>query len=137
MKLTISYNGQFYVGIIEVVSQNTLKAYRYIFGAEPKEQEIMDFVNKDLLRFIERHDQKGITIQQDAPRKVNPKRLQRMVAKEMKQSGISTKAQEAIKEEYAQRKKEKSGKIKQIKDELKQFKRDLKIQKAKNKHKGK
>ncbi|WP_338749216.1 YjdF family protein [Bacillus sp. FJAT-52991] len=136
MKLTIYYDGQFYVGIIEMVSGKTLKAYRYIFSAEPKDQEILDFINRDLLKHIEKHDQKGITIQNDLPKKVNPKRLQRMVSKEMKQANISTKAQEAIQEEYALRKKEKSRKNKHQQEELKRFKRELKIQKAKKKHKG-
>lgn len=137
MKLTVFYDGQFYVGIIEMVSGNTLKAYRYVFGAEPKDQEILEFVNKDLLKWIEKFDQKGITIKNGVPKKVNPKRLQRMVAKEMEKDKISTKAQEAIQQEYEQRKKEKSTQSKQVKDELKKLKRDLKIQKAKDKHKGK
>lgn len=70
MKLTIYYDGQFYVGIIEVTSGNTLKAYRHIFGSEPKDQEVLEFVNRDLLKHIEKHDQKGITIQNGRPKKI-------------------------------------------------------------------
>ncbi|HHY73053.1 MAG TPA: YjdF family protein [Bacillus bacterium] len=137
MKLTIFYDGQFYVGIIEIVSVNTLKAYRYMFGREPKDQEVLEFINLVLLKYIEQHDQKGIAINQIIPKKVNPKRLQRTVSKEMKQAKISTKAQEAIKEDYSQKKKEKSRKNKYLRDSLKRYKREIKIQKAKNKHKGK
>lgn len=136
MKQTVYFDGQFYVGIIEVVSRNTLKAYRHIFGNEPKDQEILELVNKNLLKLIDQHVQNGSSVQQVIPKKINPKRLQRIVSKEMKVTGISTKAQEAIKDEYTQRKKENSKKNKHNLDELKQLKRDKKTQKAKNKHKG-
>jgi hypothetical protein len=138
MKLTVYFDGQFYVGIIiiEVVSGNTLKAYRHIFGNEPKDQVILEFVNKNLLKLIDQHVQNGISVQQVIPKRINPKRLQRIVSKEIEVAGISTKAQEAIKDEYTQRKKENSKKSKGNLDELKQLKRDKKINKTKNKHKG-
>lgn len=137
MKLTIYYDGQFYVGIVETVDGNTLRACRYIFGPEPKDQDVLEFIYSDLLSLIERNRQKGIISDQDIQKKINPKRLQRMVSKEIKHVGVSSKAQEAIKEEYALRKKEKSIKNRQHRNKQKQDKREKKILKAKNKHKGK
>ncbi|MFB6468088.1 YjdF family protein [Cytobacillus sp. Hz8] len=137
MKLTIYYDGQFFVGVIEVVSGNTLKAYRYVFGAEPNDQEVLVFVHRDLQRFMEMHDQEGIAIPGEPLKKVNPKRLQRIVSKEMKRQKISTKAQKAISKEYEQRKKQNKSQNKHLKDELKKFKREQKIRKAKIKHRGK
>ncbi|MGN7942282.1 YjdF family protein [Virgibacillus sp. 6R] len=136
MKLTIYYDGQFYIGLIEIVSENKLKAYRYIFGKEPKDQEVLDFVNRHLIRLIESKEQIGITIQQKTQKKLNPKRMQRKVSKELKQFSVSSKAQEAIKAEYEQRKKEKSAENKQLGEEKKAYIRNAKVQKAKNKHKG-
>ncbi|MGP7817653.1 YjdF family protein [Niallia sp. 01092] len=136
MKLTIYHDGQFYIGLIETVSANKLKAYRYVFGKEPKDQEVLDFVQKDLLSFIAVHSQKGITVKKEAQKKINPKKLQRKVSKEIKQKTISSQAQEAIKAEYEERKKEKVIKSKQQKEEQQQYKRAIKIQKAKNRHKG-
>ncbi|WP_313803487.1 YjdF family protein [Cytobacillus sp.] len=137
MKLTIYYDGQFYVGLIEIVSNNTLKAYRHIFGNEPKDQEVLDFVNRDLLLLIQKHKQAGVSIDKNFKKKINPKRLQRSVSKELKQPFFSSKAQEAIKKEYEQRKKVQSTKIKQLREEQKQHKREIKLQKAKRKHRSK
>ncbi|MEK5174333.1 YjdF family protein [Heyndrickxia sp. FSL W8-0496] len=136
MKLTIYYDGQFYVGLVETVSNHHLKAYRYIFGNDPKDHEVLDFIYQDLPRLIANQQQKGIPVEKKSLKKINPKRLQRMVSKELKQIGTSPKAQDAIKEEYTQRKKEKIIRNKQLKEEQKELKRKLKIQKKKNKHKG-
>ena len=136
MKLTIYYDGQFYIGLIEIVSENILKACRYIFGKETKDQEVLDFVNRKLLRVIESNQQIGIHICQKSQKKINPKRIQRKVSKELKQCSVSSKAQEAIKAEYEQRKKVKSAKNKQLREEKKTYIRNCMVQKAKNKHKG-
>ncbi|MEQ6353401.1 DUF2992 family protein [Lysinibacillus sp. M3] len=65
MKLTICYDGQFYIGLIENIPENKYKAYRYIFRKEPKDQEVYDFVNTNLLDFIKHNDKhSGIPIQQ-------------------------------------------------------------------------
>ncbi|WML31184.1 YjdF family protein [Neobacillus sp. OS1-32] len=137
MKLTITYDGQFYVGIVETISENTLKAYRYVFGNEPKDQEVLDFVNNDLLKLITSHSQEGVPANHTLKRNINPKRLQRQAAKELANTSISFKAQEAIKKEYEQRKKSKINEKRNLKEEQKQYKWDLKKQKAKNKRKGK
>lgn len=85
MKLTICYDGQFYIGLVENISENKYNAYRYVFGKEPKDQEVFDFVNTNLLDFIKNNDKHGgIPIQQNKVKKINPKRLQRKVAKELK-----------------------------------------------------
>jgi hypothetical protein len=40
MKLTIYHDGQYWVGVVEEQDQGKLKAARYIFGTEPKDEEI-------------------------------------------------------------------------------------------------
>jgi len=136
MKLTIYYDGQFYIGLIENISENKYKAYRYIFGNEPKDHEVLDFVNKNLFDFIKNDKHDGIPIKQVKVKKINPKRLQRKVAKELKKPSISTKAEEALKAEFELRKKEKSVTNKRLKEERKEYIRNIKVQKSKNKHKG-
>lgn len=136
MKLTIYYDGQIYIGLIENISENKYKAYRYIFGNEPKDQEVFDFVKNILLEFIKNDKHGGIPIKQNKVKKINPKRLQRKVAKELKKPSISTKAEEALKAEIELRKKEKSVTCKRLKEERKEYIRNIKIQKSKNKHKG-
>lgn len=138
MKLTIFYDGQFYIGLIENISENKYKAYKYTFGNEPKDQEVFDFVNNNLLDFIKNNDKHdGVPIQQVKMKKINPKRLQRKVAKELRNPSITSKAEEALKAELALRKKEKSVTCKRLKEERKEYIRNIKVKKSKNKHKGK
>ncbi|MGG0340729.1 YjdF family protein [Priestia megaterium] len=137
MSLTIYHDGQFWVGIIEVVESGKLKAFRYVFGPEPKDTEVLDFIYDRLLEVINQSAHAGIDVKIKSKKKVNPKRLQRQVAKERNKVGISTKAQEAMKQAYEEKKKSRKKKAKRYREELKEQKYSIKKQKAKAKHKGK
>ncbi|MGA6841374.1 YjdF family protein [Priestia megaterium] len=137
MSLTIYHDGQFWVGIIEVVEDGKLRAFRYVFGAEPKDKEILDFIYYRLLDIINQSVHSGLDVKGKSNKKINPKRLQRQVAKQINKVGISTKAQEAMKQEYEEKKKSKKKRAKQYREELKEQKYLMKKQKAKAKHKGK
>ncbi|MBM7644181.1 hypothetical protein JOD45_000372 [Scopulibacillus daqui] len=137
MILTIYYDGQFWVGIIEIREGSRLKAYRHVFGAEPSDAEVLEFVNSRLLSIIQNSGQDGVKVNNKTQKKINPKRLQRQVAKEMKKQGISTKAQEAIKADFEKRKQESQLRHKEHREALKEKKWEMKRQKAKQKHKGK
>ncbi|MGG2089184.1 YjdF family protein [Priestia aryabhattai] len=137
MSLTIYHDGQFWVGIIEVVEGDKLKAFRYVFGAEPKDTEVLDFIYYRLLDVLNQSVHSGLDVKRKSNKKVNPKRLQRQVAKERNKVGISTKAQEAMKQEYEEKKKSRKKKAKQYREELKEQKYLMKKLKAKARHKGK
>jgi len=137
MSLTIYHDGQFWVGIIEVVEDGKLRAFRYVFGTEPKDTEILDFIYYKLLNIINQSVHSGIDVEGKSDKKINPKRLQRQVAKQINKVGVSTKAQEAMKQEYEEKKKSKKKRAKQYREELKDQKYLMKKQKAKSKHKGK
>ncbi|MGP0690468.1 YjdF family protein [Priestia aryabhattai] len=137
MSLTIYHDGQFWVGIIEVVEDGKLRAFRYVFGAEPKDTEILDFIYYKLLNIINQSVHSGLDVKGKSDKKINPKRLQRQVAKQINKVGVSTKAQEAMKQEYEEKKKSKKKRAKQYREELKAQKYLMKKQKAKAKHKGK
>lgn len=135
MKLTILFNGQFWEGVVEQSEDGCLKAGRHIFGAEPKDSEVFDFVNRSALKLLERATasvEVGVVEQQ----KVSPKRLAREVAKEMSFRGISTKAQAAIQQELELQKKEKKTQSKAEKEAEKEQKRLIARQKAKERHRG-
>ncbi|NRD78481.1 YjdF family protein [Bacillus sp. BRMEA1] len=136
MTLTVYYDGQFWVGVIEIQENGRLKAYRYVFGTEPSDSEVLEFVNHRLLAVLEKSRQIGIKGKRNLDKKINPKRLQRQVAKEMKQKGVSTQAQEAIKEDIERRKAESKQLKKRRDDAFKQRQWEIKKQKAKQKHKG-
>src|SRR5690348_8233299 len=137
MSLTIYHDAQFWVGIIEVVEDGKLRAFRYVFGAEPKDKEILDFIYYRLLDIINQSVHSGLDVRRKSDKKINPKRLQRQVAKERNKVGVSTKAEEAIKQEYEEKKKSKKKRAKQYREELKEQKYIMKKQKAKSNHKGK
>ncbi|MEI4525619.1 YjdF family protein [Priestia megaterium] len=62
MSLTIYHDGQFWVGIIEVVEGGKLKAFRYVFGTEPKDTEILDFIYDRLLEVINQSVHAGMAL---------------------------------------------------------------------------
>ncbi|NPC93435.1 YjdF family protein [Bacillus sp. WMMC1349] len=137
MKLTIYYDGQFWIGIIEVVKNGKLKAYRHMFGHEPNDEQVIDFIHHQLLQIISQSEQEGMTIKPRSKKKINPKRLQRKISKEMKNIGVSTKAQIAIKQEFEAKKEQKKKHNKQMREKIKEQKYLLRKQKAKAKHRGK
>lgn len=135
MKLTVFFNGQYWVGVVELQEGTKLRASQFIFGAEPKDAEVLDFVQHQMLGLLSSCKEQ-VDIRTASEQKVNPKRLARQVAKEMRTTGVSTFAQEAMKLDLALRKKERKATNKK-KDELLQEKKYLlKVQKAKEKHRG-
>ncbi|WP_152391686.1 YjdF family protein [Paenibacillus guangzhouensis] len=135
MKLTVFYDGQYWVGVVEESTEGKLRAGRLIFGAEPKDQEIIQFIYTKLLHFMDGLSEE-VELRNQFTRKMNPKRLARMAAREVNANGVSTFAQAAIQLEYEKRKKEKQTLTRERREEMKVYKRDIKVQKAKEKHRG-
>jgi hypothetical protein len=135
MKLTVFYDGQFWVGVVEQRENETLKAVRYVFGSEPKPEEVLAFVNGPMLSLLNKcHTAAAIPAQMQ--RRKNPKRIQREAAKEIKERPFSTYAQTALKLELEHRKKERKVLRKEQRQALMKRKRELKRLKAKAKHRG-
>ena len=135
MKLTVYHDGQFWIGVIEHEQNGKLKAGRLIFGAEPKDQEVLEFVNGRLLAFVAGLSEEVAADTKPAG-KINPKRLARQVSRELQQSGVSTYAQTALQLEYEKRKKAKQIVSRQRREEMKELKWEARVAKAKNKHRG-
>jgi len=59
MKMTIFFDGSFWCGIIEYLDKNgAYRAYRHLFGKEPKNAELLAFVNGQLSSILARNEQK-------------------------------------------------------------------------------
>ncbi len=88
-KLTVFYDDPFWVGVIERVEKDKLSVCRVVFGAEPKDYEVYDFIlkNYNSLKFS---SEVRVDIKKE---KTNPKRLQREARKQSKQIGVSSKSQ--------------------------------------------
>ena len=135
MKLTILFNGQFWEGVVESNQDGCLKAGRHVFGSEPKDAEVLDFVNHLASKLLEGATT-SVEVSLVEDKKVNPKRRSREAAKETAVRGISTKAQEALQLEQDLQKKEKKVQSKAEKEEEKEQKRLIARQKAKERHRG-
>jgi hypothetical protein len=82
MKLTVYHDGQYWVGVVEVTDNGKLKAGRYVFGSEPKDQEILAFIHRNMDEVTNRLSQ-AVDMKPSRKRRVNPKRLAGQAAREM------------------------------------------------------
>jgi Protein of unknown function (DUF2992). len=135
MKLTVFHDGQYWVGVLEEQCQGKLRAAKYIFGSEPKDEEILQFVCKDMMRIVGGLSQE-VAVKHSEAKRISPKRLARRAAEEMRNKGVSSYAQEAIRLELEKRKRERRTLTKQQLLAKLEHKRELKIRKAKEKHRG-
>lgn len=132
-RLTVYYDGQFWVGVFERTEDGQIQATRVIFGPEPREQEVYAFVLENYLRLP---FGKALTADPEAERRINPKRLQRRVRSEMLEHGAGTKAQQAVKAAQEARKEERRiiGRADRLAEEKRRF--TLRQEKKKARHKG-
>ena len=131
-KLTVYFEEPFWVGVFERIEDGKLSVAKVTFGAEPKDYEVQEYIHKYYfsLKFSPAVD----TVVKDIKR--NPKRMQREAKKQMQETGIGTKSQQALKlqqEQNKQVRKERSRKKKEA-EEQRMF--ELKQQKKREKHRG-
>jgi len=133
IKLTVYFDDPFWIGVYERISDGLLEVCKITFGAEPKDYEVYEYLlqNWHLLRF-------GSPVKADEKQevKINPKRMQRDIKKQLENQGVGTKSQQALKlqqEENKIARKEKSREQREA-EKLMQF--ELRRQKKKQKHKG-
>ena len=131
-KLTVYFEEPFWVGVFERIEAGKLSVAKVTFGAEPKDYEVQEYIQKhyDSLKFSPAVD----TVVKDIKR--NPKRMQREAKKQMQETGIGTKSQQALKLQQEQNKQERKVRSREKKeaDELRMF--ELKQQKKREKHRG-
>ena len=90
--LTVYHDGQFWVGLAEHVEGGRYGVARIVFGAEPSDEEILQFVTSEWekLSFF------GDKVTETSKPAKNPKRRAREAAKALKRPAVSTKAQQAL-----------------------------------------
>jgi hypothetical protein len=137
MKLTVFFDGQFWVGVVEGQTDDGLKVARHLFGAEPTDTEVFAFVQLALPALLD-----GATValagkpDVSAPPTINRKRRKREAAAEAQARGVSTYAQEVLKREMEARKQYRQRSTRQQQEEERDYKRARKTQKAKEKLRG-
>ena len=130
--LTVFFDGQFWIGIFERTGNGTLSVSRVVFGAEPKEQQVHEFVLQNYLKLRFSPPVEGVKVQAIAS---NPKRRQRQIARSA-EKGIGTKSQQAMKLAQEAGKLARKARTREQREAEEQRKRDLHAEKKKAKHRG-
>ncbi|BDB01838.1 YjdF family protein [Clostridium botulinum] len=133
IKLTVLFDEPFWIGIFEKQDQDKIQICRVVFGQEPKDYEVYDFILKNYynLKFSN-----SIAIVKKPKKEINPKRMQRKIKKTVQENGIGTKAQQALKLDYENKKTERKIKSKEDREKLKKLKFEKRQQKKAKKKKG-
>ena len=132
-KLTILFEDPFWIGLYEREDDGRYEVCKIIFGAEPKDYEVYDFLltNWHRLRFSP-----GLEAASMEERHVNPKRMQRQIRKQMQETGIGTKAQQALKLMKEERQGARKVKSREQRETEQEQRFELRQQKRKEKHRG-
>ena len=131
-KLTVYFEEPFWVGIFERIEDGKLSVAKVTFGAEPKDYEVQELISKC---YFSLHFSPAVdTVVKEI--KKNPKRMQRYAKKQMQETGIGTKSQQALKLQQEQNKQERKARNREKREAEEQRLFELKQQKKKEKHKG-
>lgn len=141
LKLTIFFDGSFWCGLVEYRNERQeFRVFRYVFGKEPNEEMLFEFIFQRLPRLIEKNDQIKLSrtdcIAENEAKRINPKRMQRLISQQKKQPAISTKAQLVLKEEQESKKLLRKQKHKEAKELQKKERFQQKQEKKHQKHRG-
>jgi hypothetical protein len=131
-RLTVFFEDPFWVGVFERMTEGKLSVCKMTFGAEPKDQEIQAFILEHYYSL-----QFSPAVESDVKETPdNPKRRQREIRKQMQNSGIGTKAQQALQLQREELKTERRQISKEQKEAEQQRQFELNQQKRKEKHRG-
>ena len=133
VKLTVYFENPFWIGIFERSIDEKLSVCKVIFGAEPKDNEVLEIV---LNRYSELKYSPEIQYEKVFKEKVSPKRVQRDAKKQLNNKGVGTKSWKALKLQQEQNKTIRKMKTKKQKELEKEKLYSLKQQKKREKHKG-
>ncbi|MEA4911822.1 MAG: YjdF family protein [Oscillospiraceae bacterium] len=130
---TVLFEDPFWVGVYERVDGRRYSVCKVTFGAQPKESDVYAFLlrSRDALRFSPTAAAADV-----GDRRINPKRLQRRIQKQLQPAGVGTKAQQAIRAQCEQGKLERTLHSREQREAEKQRQYELRAEKRKEKHRG-
>ena len=132
-RLTVYFEEPFWVGIYERSDGKRYEVCKIVFGGEPTDGEIYEFLlkNSNRLRFS-----RSVEAEPIEERRINPKRMQRIIKKQTENTGVGTKSQQALALEREQNKLERKVRTREQKEAEKALRFEQKQQKKKEKKKG-
>ena len=130
--LRVFFEDPFWIGILERVSEGRMTVSKITFGPEPRDYEVQEFLMKNYysLRFS---PAVAAAVKENH---VNPKRIQRQVRRELQDTGMGTKSQQALKLQQEQMKTDRRAVSREKKEAEARRQFELKQQKKKEKHRG-
>ena len=99
-KLTVFFDPPYWVGIFEKIENDQIQAARFVFGAEPTDPQLLDFVLK---KYPSLQFSQPVPIGQVEHHPVNFKRKMREIRAQMETQPRSTHAQEVLQQELENR----------------------------------
>lgn len=132
-KFTIFFENPFWVGVFENNSDGKYEVCKVTFGSEPTDTCVYSYILKYMnkLKFTSE-----IKTERTNAKRINPKRMQRAINKDLANTGIGTKAQQALKLQQEANKVVRKQSFKERREVLKKRKFCLKQDKHKEKHRG-
>lgn len=134
VRLTVLFDEPFWVGLYERETDGRYEVARIVFGSEPKDYEVQAWLlaNAYTLRFSPSLE----SAKRISNERINPKRRQRHAARQLENTGIGTRAQQALsllREQSSVQRREKTRELREAEAE-RQF--QLRQQKRREKHRG-
>jgi hypothetical protein len=136
IKATIFFDKRFWIGLFERIDKEGYRVARHVFGAEPSDREVYEFVlhNYKELKF---GAPKEFKLQ---IKRMNPKRVQREIRREMQRIKETTRpctfAHDYMRQEIEGKKVQKKHELSVEKQEDEERRFTLRQQKKKEKHRG-
>ena len=135
---SVFYDGQFWVGVLEITDSSGVRAARHIFGGEPSNAELEEFAVRRYGRLLDRALAAPVatTETRRATARINPKRLARLAAREQAARPVSSLAQDALRAAHEQAGHENRAAAKRRRSDEQQHRRTTAARKRKEKHRG-
>ena len=133
VSLSVFFEDPFWIGVFERTEEEKLSVSKVTFGPEPKEYEVERCV---LEHFYRLRFSPAVAVAVTKKKRLNPKRRQREVHKQMEKNGVGTKSWQALKLQQEQTKTERKLLSREEKEVESQRRFEQRQQKKKKKHKG-
>ena len=132
-KLTVLFEDPFWIAVYERREGKTYEVCKITFGAEPKDYEDYAYLLEHWrqLRFSP-----SMEVEVPEEQRCKPKRMQRQIEKQLRTSGIGTKAQQALKLQQEQGKAARKRVSRQEREAEQERQFALRQEKRREKHKG-
>lgn len=132
-KFTVLFEEPFWIGLYERQEGRQYEVCKITFGSQPQDCQVLEFLlqNWDRLRF----SPPSAAALPDR-RRVNPKRMQRAIQRQVRPVGIGSKAQQALKRQQEQKRQDRKGHSRAQRSAQKERRLSQRQEKRRQKHRG-